>query len=101
MSNLQNTQSQLENQTIRITKISKSIAFVIERLRIEPFDITNMVNDIQKEFKDLDDEVIITAFRNGSLGMYGQTYRLNTQMLCIWIRKYLEDNKRPINPQFG
>jgi len=33
------------------------------------------------------------ALRNGSLAKYGITYKLNTQVICFWIREYLKSKK--------
>ena len=66
----------------------------MERLNMEIKNIDNVSHDIAKEFYYANIMQITVALRNGSLGHYGSTYRLNTQELCIWIRKYLLDNKK-------
>jgi len=50
-----------------------------------------MVNDIFTEFPKITEEQITKAMRNGGLGMYGKTYKLTTQEVCIWIRNYLKE----------
>lgn len=74
----------------------KSMTNVTLRLR-EEMGSKNMLKiifqDIRTEFPDLKPISLVKAFRNGSLGKYGQTYKLTTQILCVWIRKYIESKK--------
>jgi carbonic anhydrase len=56
-------------------------------------NIDETIIDIKEEFKHLRAEQIIKAIRNGSLGLYGSTYNLSTQQICIWIREYLKPSK--------
>jgi hypothetical protein len=56
-------------------------------------NIDETMIDIKQEFKHLRAEQIIKAIRNGSLGLYGSTYNLSTQQVCIWIREYLKPSK--------
>ena len=56
-------------------------------------NIEETMLDIKEEFKHLKAEHIIKAIRNGSLGLYGSTYSLSTQQVCIWIREYLKPSK--------
>jgi carbonic anhydrase len=56
-------------------------------------NIQETILDIHQEFKNLGQEKIIKAIRNGSLGLYGLTYSLSTQQVCIWIREYLKPSK--------
>lgn len=53
-------------------------------------DINNTIQDIIAEFKYLTLKQIREALRNGSLGLYGNTFRLSTQEVCIWIRKHTQ-----------
>jgi hypothetical protein len=89
MNNLTNLHQKLD-ATIRTLNISNSIALAIERTNTEPFNIENMVKDIDSEFKRISDDDIKKAIRNGSLGMYGATYKLSTNIVCFWIREYLK-----------
>lgn len=49
--------------------------------------------DVLNEFGVLEQDIIITALRNGALGKYGKTYKLNVQEICIWIREYLKTDE--------
>jgi hypothetical protein len=71
-----------------------AIAVAFERTSTEPFNIDNMVKDVINEFGDVQKDDIIKAIRNGGLGMYGKTYKLSTQEICIWIRSYLKEKER-------
>lgn len=70
-----------------------SLAHAFERTGTTPRNIDAMINDVIEEFPNLNEETIKQALRNGGLGKYGQTYKLTTQAVCIWIRKYIEDNQ--------
>ena len=56
-------------------------------------NIDETMIDIKEEFKHLRADQIIKAIRNGSLGLYGSTYNLSTQQICMWIREYLKPRK--------
>jgi hypothetical protein len=49
------------------------------RLYIKEVDLNTKIGDI------------IEAIRQGSLGKYGLTYKLNTQAVCYWINQYLKE----------
>lgn len=78
------------HQEQKENKLKISIAFAFERTRSDPFKIDAMVKDILEEFPKLTSDKITEAIRNGSLGKYGRTFRLSTQEVCYWIRKYTE-----------
>lgn len=63
----------------------------MDRVGCDFKDIESTINDIITEFGTYKLNSIREALRNGSLGMYGQTFRLSTQEICIWIRKYSYD----------
>lgn len=67
------------------------LAFERTLTKIERLDDT--VKDIVEEFKDVPTTVIVNALRKGSLGHYGQCYKLSTLQACIWIRQYLKEHK--------
>ncbi len=71
-----------------IFSLKKAIALAFDRTRSEPFDISSMVQDILTEFPRVKEADLISAIRNGGLGMYGRTFRLSTQEVCYWIRQY-------------
>jgi hypothetical protein len=65
-----------------------AIATAFERTGTEPYNIDGMIRDIYSEFPKLDEAQIKKAIRNGGLGVYGKTFKLTTQEVCIWIRNY-------------
>ena len=73
-----------------VDEIKKSLVIVMERLNMDFKNIDTTALDIFTEFKYMKLPMIIEALRKGSLGAYGSTFRLNTQEVCIWIRKYNE-----------
>jgi hypothetical protein len=87
------TSLRLLDQTVCRDEIKKSIVLVMERLDMEIKNIENVAFDISKEFNYATIPDISEALRKGSLGHYDKTYKLNTQELCIWIRKHLKLNK--------
>lgn len=78
-----------------INNIKIAITVVYDRLESEiSIDKLNKITaDIYSEFKTIDSDLIITALRNGSLGKYGKTYKLNVQEICIWIREHLKSDE--------
>lgn len=93
MNNLENLPKK-QGLVTRDTKLSNSILVAFERTGTTPFNIDNMVTDIESEFKYLPTDELIKAIRNGGLGAYGITYKLTTQSICFWIREYIKaENK--------
>ena len=50
-----------------------------------------MIESIAECFPDIKFKYILQALKKGSLGFYGQTYKLTAQEVCIWIRKYYDE----------
>ena len=95
MNNLKALQqtSELTTQTSKkLEVIKQSMALAFERTNLPVFNIESLSNDVLSEFKNKDVSLITKAIRNGSLGLYGRTYRISTQEVCIWIREYLKTN---------
>lgn len=74
----------------RQVDLENSLLFAFERTKTEPFDVTGLVQDVLSEFPKLGGDDFIRALRNGSLGMYGRTFKLSTQEICFWIREYIK-----------
>ena len=95
MSNLKALQ-QTSELTTRTSKklevIKQSMALAFERTNLPVFNIESLSKDVLSEFENKDVTLITKAIRNGSLGLYGRTYRISTQEVCIWIREYLKTN---------
>lgn len=92
MTNLQNKSHYLNsNNNDRKEHLTTCILFAFERTKTEPFNIENMIDDVLEEFPRMSDETFRAAIRNGSLGVYGRTFKLSTQEVCFWIREYIRN----------
>lgn len=85
------------NPTECVDEIKKSLIMAIERTDLNLTSIDNSANDIFTEFQRTSLSKIREAIRKGSLGEYGSTYKLTTQEICIWIRKYLKSKESNLN----
>ena len=74
---------------IEHSKVETSLQLVEERTSLKFTNLKNTVKDITSEF-NYPEEVILKAIRNGGFGYYGITRHLSTQLICIWIRTYIE-----------
>lgn len=75
--------------------LKKSITVAFDRTGTVPMGLEQidlMVNDVFAEFPGLNEVDIKKALRNGGMGLYGKTYKLTTQEICIWIRQYIKEN---------
>lgn len=91
------TKSEIEKtnfQNQRKLDLQTSLVFAFERTKTDPFDVSGLIKDVLIEFPKLSSNDIITALRNGSLGMYGRTFKLSTQEVCYWIREYTKPIKK-------
>lgn len=97
-SNVTHHKSELTTQTFKnLETLKTSITLAFERTNQPISDVNNMVRDVYSEFSTKDINQITKAIKNGSLGLYGRTYRMSTQEVCIWIREYLKTNKVSVN----
>lgn len=94
MNNLQKSQG-LQDSDKLVNNIKIAVTVAYDRLEVELcIDKLNKIsNDIHSEFINIGDSLILQALRNGGLGKYGRTYKLNTQELCIWIREFLKSDE--------
>ncbi len=74
-------------------ELKASLVLAMDRLGMTFKNIENTIDDIVLQFPILTINQFRTAVRNGSLGHYGQTFKLNTQIVCIWVDKHLEELK--------
>ena len=75
-------------------QIKQSIVVAFARTGTTPPTIEivdSMVNDVFLEFPNLNEVQLKKALRNGGMGVYGRTFKLTTQELCIWIRTFLNE----------
>ena len=70
--------------------LKSSLVVVMQRLDMEFSNVNATISDIVNEFHYLKLKDVIQALRSGSLGNYGRTYKLSTQEVCIWIRKFTD-----------
>lgn len=100
MSNLKLSQQASDMKTQICKKrddtVKKSIALAFERTNLPVFNLDNLTTDVLREFEGKDIYIITKAIKNGSLGLYGRTYRMSTQEVCIWIREFLKSYKPPM-----
>jgi len=85
--NLQKSQSS-SIQTFNQPKILASLCKAVERTGSEKTDIPAILKDVAEEFPTMTTDEVCKAIRKGSLGVYGKTYKLTTQEVCIWIREH-------------
>ena len=93
MKNLTTSQNNLGNNT-QITNLQISLALAYERTKTPICELNNTIKDILSEFSYLSNNDLKEAIKNGSLGLYGKTYKLSTQEIFIWIRQYEKDNNK-------
>lgn len=67
-----------------------------DRLNIS-FECKNIINDIRACYPDLQTKYITEAIKQGSMGVYGRTYRFSFQEVSIWIREYKKNNRTNLN----
>ena len=72
-------------------KFSKIIIIAMERLGSINSDIRPIINLLEKEFRHLQDKHIINAINYGSLGKYGIDDHFTTDVVSIWIYKYIKE----------
>ena len=92
MSDSKNLPTQLDPQTAQ-SNFKAYLAVACQRTGTEINDFNSIIVDVCNEFPKLKDHELKQAMRNGGLGKYGKTYKMTTQDVCMWIRKYLEDKK--------
>lgn len=83
-----NNLEQLETQTLISKELIASLGVAEQRTDLKFKNIVESHTDVLNEFSNIPIDKIQKAIRNGSLGKYGQTYRLSTQEICRWIREY-------------
>lgn len=93
-----NSETSITNSEQKHNKelLQVALSFAFERTGTEPYNLDGIADDVITEFPNISENGIKSALRNGGLGKYGRTYKLTTQEVCIWIRKYLEDTNKVI-----
>lgn len=72
--------------------LKASLVICLDRLSLEPKDLSNMIEDIRSCYPDIKTKHITGAIKNGAMGVYGRTYRFSFQEVSIWIRAYKKEN---------
>ena len=85
-----------------LQEFKEKTGFTIEMAIVKAFSRTNKIpsesqveiikNEIFDEYKNVDQQMIFKALKNGGRGKYGRTYNLSSQEICIWIDSYLKEN---------
>ena len=89
-----------KNTTCSPSEMALGLAY--ERLNTKPSIKANeTIAFIKESFPDLSEFDFIQVLKNGASGLYGATFRLSDQVICIWIRKYLESKKQPLFNENG
>lgn len=57
-------------------------------------DLDIIIQDLQSVFqKEISISSVINAIKKGSTGLYGRTYKMSFQEICVWVRCYKNDCK--------
>lgn len=77
---------------IKNKKITITLGLVAEAVGENPAQVPAeaILTSIGNAFPGMKEEHIIQAMKNGMYGMYGRTWKLTPQEVCIWIRKHYE-----------
>jgi len=81
--------SQNSENNSSIYKLKTILLIAEQRVDSQINNIEEMIVDIKSEFNKSKIEVVIEAIRLGSLGKFGVTYKLTTQVVCYWIRCHI------------
>ena len=81
-----------ENSKTQLSRSKEILTFIptaLERVgsELSQEKSVSMSLDVANEFSNIKIETIKSAIKKGALGEFGQTYKLTTQEVCIWIRK--------------
>ena len=81
------------NDDKEILSVALSLAYERLNTGIDEAKLVKTHKFISSMFPDATLNDITTALKNGASGLYGRTYRMSDQELCIWIRQYLEETE--------
>jgi len=93
--NLENFQNHLEKvNDYKLSELQKELIQITELVDLPICDILLAEEKIRETFKGTSQRVVIEAIREGALGKYGSSYRLDIQEIGRWIYKKLEDKDK-------
>lgn len=89
----QNLENNSEDYKMNVIKTSLTLAFSRTGTEFDKHLANSIYFDAVEAFPDITLDEFTQALKNGGLGMYGKTYKLTSQEVCIWIRNYLNDTR--------
>lgn len=89
----QNLEKDIQDYRMNIVKTSLTLAFSRTGSDFDKELANSIYLDAVEAFPDITLDEFTQALKNGGLGMYGKTYKLTSQEVCIWIRNYLNDTR--------
>lgn len=99
MKDLQQLQQNLENDSLisELALCNASLVLAFSRTGTE-FDkelSQNILMDVMNAFAShkLEAHEFAEALKRGGLGMYGKTYKMTVQEVCIWVSNYLKETR--------
>ena len=89
----QNLENNSEDYKMNVSRTSLTLAFSRTGSEFDKNLANSIYFDVVEAFPDITLDEFTQALKNGGLGMYGKTYKLTSQEVCIWIRNYLNDTR--------
>lgn len=89
----QNLEKNSEDYKMNVIRTSLTLAFNRTGTEFDKELANSMYFDIADAFPDLTLDEFTKALKNGGLGVYGKTYKLTIQEVCIWVRNYLNETR--------
>lgn len=75
----------------RDTKLKIQLALAMQKTDCEIKNIDWLINDIVSEFGNKKTIDILEAIKQGSIGKFGISFKLTTQVVGYWINQYLKE----------
>lgn len=76
-------------------KISLTLTFARAGQSLDNKELKLIESTIKSTFPNMTKKDIFAAIKNGGTGFYGSVFKMSCLEICIWIRKYQKDNRRP------
>jgi hypothetical protein len=89
----QNLENNSEDYKMNVIRTSLTLAFNRTGTEFDKELANSMYFDIADAFPNLTLDEFTKALKNGGLGVYGKTYKLTIQEVCIWVRNYLNETR--------